>query len=187
MDASSRRWIARLIRFGLVILAIAVVAAWIGHRVPKRSRSVHVQAVVPASEALGAGDLRIYNADSSVDVVLAGDKILAGLSPKTVAKVRRELDTSSMSDTGLGGSIASLVKKTVAGAIETHMVYRLADIRDVRYDEGRLVFEWVDGGDHNLFGDTKVDGKRQGNTFRADDAERFIEAVRARKKSLGQM
>ena len=186
MDTSSRRWVAGLIRFGLVILAIAVVASWFKHRAPEQGR-VRVQTEVPPPDSLGAGDVRIYNADSTVEVILSGDKILAGLSPKTVGKIRQQLDTSHATDSGLGGSIATLVKKTVAGAIGTHAVYHLGDIRDVRYEDGRLVFEWMDGGDHNLFGSTRVDGKRQGNTFRADDAERFIEAVRARKKSLGQM
>ena len=188
MDASSRRWVARLIRFGLVILAIAVVASWFTRRAPtSKKHRVSVQTDVPAPDSLHAGDVRIFNADSSVDVILSGDRILAGLSPKTVGKIRSELDTAASTDSGLGGSIASLVKKTVAGAIGTHAVYRVSDIREVRYDNGRLVFEWMDGTDHNLFGDTKVNGKRQGNTFRAEDAERFIEAFRERKKSLGPM
>jgi hypothetical protein len=188
MDASSRRWVAGLIRFGLVILAIAVVASWVNwRRTPERKHRVSVQTDVPEHDSLRAGDLRIYNTDSSVDVILSGDRILAGLSPKTVGRIQSELDTSAATDSGLGGSIASLVKKTVAGAIKTHMVYHLSDIRDVRYDRGRLVFEWMDGTDHNLFGDIKVDRKPQGNTFHAEDAQRFIDAVRARKKALGQM
>lgn len=184
MDASSRRWVAGLIRFGLVILAIAVVASWFRGRAPERKHRVSVQRDVPAPDSLRPGDLRIYNADSTIDVILSGDRILAGLSPKTVGRIRSELDTSAATDSGLGGSIASLVKKTVAGAIQTHMVYRLSDIRDVRYDDGQLVFEWIDGSDHQLFGDTKVNGERKGSTFRAEDAERFINAVRARKKAV---
>jgi hypothetical protein len=188
MDASSRRWVAGFIRFGLVILAIAVVASWFTRRGPTtKKHRMSVQTDVPAPDSLREGDLRIFNADSSVDVILSGDRILAGLSPKTVGKIRSELDTAAATDSGLGGSIASLVKKTVAGAIETHMVYRVSDIRDVRYEDGRLVLEWMDGTDHNLFGDTKVNGRRQGNTFRAEDAERFIDAFHERKKSLGPM
>jgi hypothetical protein len=185
MDDSSRRWVARFIRLGLVILAIVVVASWIGRRTPKPEH-MRVETDVPVSDSLRPGDLQIFNTDSTVDVILSGNRILAGLSPKTVNKVKQELDTSAAKDSGLGGSIASLVKKTVAGAIGTHMAYQLADIRDIRYHEGRLVFEWKNGGNHDLFGKTKVNG-RDGNTFRTEDAERFIEAFRARKKALGQM
>src|SRR5262245_20123853 len=163
MDAPSRRWVARLIRLGLVILAIAVVASWFTRRVPKPNKHrMSVQTDVPAPDSLRAGDVQIYNADSSIDVILSGDRILAGLSPTTVGKIRSELDTAGSTDSGLGGSIASLVKKTVAGAIGTHAVYRVSEIRDVRYNNGRLVFEWVDGTDHNLFGDVKVNGDRKG-------------------------
>ena len=183
MDASSRRWVARLIRVGLVILAMAVVASWIGRRTPERPAHMRVETDVPAPDSLRAGDVQIFNSDSTVDVILSGDRILAGLSPKTVHKVRTELGRPN-SDSGLGGSIASLVKKTVAGAIDTHMEFSLADVRDVRYDEGRLYLELNKGGDHLLFGDTKVNGERRANTFRADEAQRFIEAVRARKREL---
>jgi hypothetical protein len=187
MNTTSRRWVAGFVRFGLVIAAFAVVGTWVIHRIPGRG-NVRAQLEAPSVEALPPGDIRLYNADSAIDVVLSGDKILAGLSPKTVAKVRTELDSSRTKDTsGFGGSIASLVKKTVSGAIGTHIVYPLADIRDIRYDKGHLVLEWTKGGDHNLFGDTKVNDRRESNTFRADEAERFIEAVRARKRSLGQM
>ncbi len=148
---------------------------------------MRVQTEAPPPDSLGAGDVRIYNSDSSVDVILKGDKILAGLSPKTVARVRAEMDTGPTTDSGIGGGIASIVKKTVAGAIGTHAAFPLADIRDVRFDRGRLIFEWANGGEHHLFGDTKVNGNREGNSFRPEDATRFIDAVHARKKALGQM
>ena len=187
MNLSSRRWIAGVIRLGLVVVAIALVMTWIAHRVPHRNRVSVQMEEPPPTPSLGPGDVRIYNADSSVDVVLEGDRILAGLSPKTVAKVRDEMNSPRGTDTGLGGGIASLVKKTVAGAIGTHAVYRLADIRDVRFERGRLIFEWTKGGEHHLFGDVKVNDKREGDTFRAEDAQSFIEAVRARKKALQPM
>ena len=180
MSSISRRWIASLIRAGLVLLAIVLVGSYVAHRMPNR-RHVRVQTEVPPPESLGPGDLRIYNADSSVDLILVGDKILAGLSPKTVAKVKAELETSAERDTsGLGGSISQIVKKSVAGAIGTHAVFALSDIRDIRYEGDQIVFEWKDGGNHQLFGSTKVNGSKVSNTFRADDARRFIDAVHAR-------
>ena len=61
---------------------------------------------------------------STVDVILKGDKIMTGLSDKTVARVRTEMDKSREKDTsGLGGAIASMVKKTVAENIGTHAVF----------------------------------------------------------------
>jgi hypothetical protein len=180
MSSSSRRWIAGFIRAGLAVLAIVLIGAYFGHRMPGR-RHVRVQTEAPPPDSLGPGDLRIYNADSSVDLILMGDKILGGLSPKTIAKIKGKLETSASGDTtGLGGSISQIVKKSVAGAIGTHTVYSLSDIRDIRYDNDQIVFDWKDGGNHQLFGSTKVNGEKVSDTFRPEDAQRFVDAVRAR-------
>jgi len=182
--ASSRRFIAGLVRFGLVILAIVFVARHFTNRGSSRPH-VRVETKVPPPDSLGPGDLRIYNTDSSIDLVLVGDRILAGLSPKTIAKVKGELDNSASRDTnGLGGSISQIVKRSVAGAIGTHAAFPLSDIRDIRYENDQIVVDWNDGGSHELFGSTRVNGNRASNSFRREDALRFIEAVRARKSSL---
>ena len=183
MGPSSRRFVAGLIRIGLVILAIVIAGAYIGHRTSRRSH-MRVQTEVPSTDALAPGDMRIYNVDSSVDLILQGDRILAGLSPKTVAKVKDELARSASEDTsGLGGSIAAVVKKSVAGAIGTHGAFPINAIRDIRFeggDVGEIVIDWQDGGTHQIFGDTKVDGSKVGKTFRREDAEPFVAAVKAR-------
>jgi len=182
MSPSSRRFIAGLVRVGLVVLAIVFVSGYLARKMPHRSR-VRVQTEVPSPEALGPGDMRIYNADSSVDLILVGDKILAGLSPKTIAKIQGGLAQSASHDTsGLGASISQMVKKSVAGAIGTHAVFPLSDIRDIRYENEQIVFERKDGSTHRLFGSTRVDGEKVSNTFRQEDAEKFIAAVKARMK-----
>lgn len=185
MSDTSRKWAGRAIQFGLVLVALALAGNWIRSHFMRVRHQTHVSALAAVPDSLGPGDIRILNADSSVDLVLAGDRIWAGLSPQTVAKVRTDLDSSQAADTGLGGSIAQLVKKQVSGAIGTHAVYRLSDLRDVTYENGRLVFEWKSGGHQTMFNDTHVNGKRADETFRKEDADRFIEAVRARMKELG--
>jgi hypothetical protein len=180
MTPSSRRLIAALVRTGLVVLALVFVSGYVmRHMSGRRHVRVQTEAVVP--ETLAPGDLRIFNMDSSVDLILAGDKILAGLSPKMVAEVKTKLETSAAGDTsGLGGSIAQIVKKSVAGAIGTHAVFPLSDIRDIRYEHEQIIVDWKDGGTHNLFGSTKVNDHSVSNSFRPDDARRFIDAVHAR-------
>lgn len=131
MDLAARRRTYRLMQAGLVVLTVAVLAIWFLRRVPRQE--IQIQAEGPSAEPLGPGDIQIFNADSSVDLVLQGNRILAGLSPKTVAKVRAELEASTAKDTaGLGGTIAQMVKRTVAGATGTRVVYPLAEIRDIR-------------------------------------------------------
>ena len=178
--STSRRMVGGLIRLALVVLAIAFVGR---HFMRRASGPSHVRVRTDAAvlDSLSPGDLRIYNVDSTVDMVLKGDEILAGLSPKMIAKIQTELDTSASHDTsGIGASISQIVKKSVAGAIGTHAAFPLSDIRDIRYEGDQIVFEWKDGGKHQVFGGTKVNGGRVSNSFRREDAERFVEAVRAR-------
>ena len=182
MSPSSRRLIAALARTGLVLLALVLISGYVMRHISGRTH-MHVQAEAPAPDALGPGDVRIYNADSSVDLILAGDKILAGLSPKTVAEIKAKLETSASGDTSrLGGSIAQIVKKSVAGAIGTHAVYPLAEIRDIRYEGDRIVVDWKNGGKRELFGNSKVNEHQVSDSFRPEDAKRFIDAVHARMR-----
>jgi hypothetical protein len=179
---NSRRIVGGLIRFGLVIFTIGLVFVWIKHRIPSHNH-VRVETQAPP-DSLGPGDMRLYNTDSSVDVVLMGDKILAGLSAKTVAKVKGSINESRSGDTsGFGGMISQIVKTSVAGAIGTHAVFPLADIRDLHYQDGRIRVQWTDGTDHDLFGGGKfkVNDNKVSDTFNEADAKRFVEAVRARK------
>ena len=182
MTVSSRRVVAGLIRFGLVLLAIVFVSGYFIHKRPTRSKhTMRVQTEVPPPGALAPGDVRIYNRDSSVDLVLVGNNILAGLSPKTIAKVKDAVNEKTAGETtGFSGSIAQIVKSSVASAIGTHASYPLNEIRDIRYQDNTIVFDWKNGDEHQLFSNTKVDGEKVSRTFEREDAERFIAAVKDR-------
>jgi hypothetical protein len=180
--ASSRRFVAGFVRIALVVFAIVLVSGYVRRKFSHETRHVSLEREAPAPDSLGPGDIRILDADSAVDLTLAGDKILAGLSPKTVAQVKGEMDKSTDGDTsGLGGSISKIVKQSVAGAIGTHAVFSLNDIRDIRYEHDQIVVDWADGGKHELFGSASVNGRKTSKSFRREDAMRFVQAVRARK------
>jgi hypothetical protein len=140
---------------------------------------------VPA-EILGAGEVRIVSADSGVDLALLRDSISGGLSQKTLATARHSIDTATVKSTGLGASIAKLVKSSVSSAIGTRVVFPLSSVKDVRYDAGRLRFEW-NGKPAAMFETTKVNDKPLLESFRPEDARRFVDVVRARKRALGQL
>ena len=181
-----RRWIGRLIKLGLVGLAVVVVLAFLQRKSPVRG-DLRIDTNPPAvDEALAAGDLRIFNRDSSVNLILQGDRILAGLSPQTIEKVRRELEQSTADDTaGLGGSIAQIVKRSVAGSIGTHAVYPVRDLREIEYRDGQIVITRKDGTTSRLLGSVRTGEEEAGKTFRPEDAQGFVTAVRARMKELG--
>jgi hypothetical protein len=136
---------------------------------------------VPASDdSLAAGDVRIVTTDSSIDLALIGDSISSGLSPQALAKVRRETDTAAVSGSGFGAQMEKMVKGTVQSAVGTRVSIPLSAVREVRYDGTTLVFEWS-GTPPKLFVDAKVNGKPLLASFAPADAQRFADAVNARK------
>ena len=183
MELRQRRTVSRFVRVLLVALAVGIVIAWCAQRAPGgAATAMRMEASPPA--ALAAGDVQIFNVDTTVDLILQGTKIYAGLSPKVVERVRGELAKKTDKDTsGLGGAIAQLVKEQVADKIDTRVVYDIHDIRDIRYADPNIVIEWKRGGEERLFGKVKVDGDRDANRFRREDAERFIAAVKERQRS----
>jgi hypothetical protein len=129
--------------------------------------------------AFGPGDVQITNADSSVDMALVGQQIIVRLSDKTMAKVREGTDTTK-ADSGFGGSIEKMVKRTVASALGQQYTYPLADVRDARYENGTIMLD-VNGRQPRLLANTQVGGKKVLESFRPEDAQRFVAAVNARK------
>ena len=181
LDLAERKSVARIVRIALVLLAISLVWMWIGGKMrPVRNRvTIPPTVSAGAPPVLGPGDLQILSRNGSVELVLRGNQILAGLSPSKVAEVKAKMQESSSGDTtGLGGIIASSIKGAVGGLVGTHMVYDVADIRDITYDNGRLVIYAKSGERTRLFGDNDSRGDRE--LFEPADAERFIAAVHAR-------
>ena len=188
MELAQRRWVGRFVKLGLLAITILLVVNWLSRRAPRPSE-IHVQSSAPIAAALGPGDAQIFTRDSAVNLILQGDKILAGLSPKTVAKIRAEIQQSGANDdtTALGGSIAKFVKQTVADNIGTHVVYPLAEIRDIAYEGDEIVIYDLHGNRKRMFGNVKMNKSEISKSFAREDAERFIEQVRARKQQLPQL
>ena len=184
MEIRDRKRVIFFVRIGLVLATIVFVFSWIGGRVSNKVKDIHVQSA-PVAANLGAGDVQILTTDGNFDVTLSGDRILAGLSDKMVAKVRDEMAKSSGNDSGLGAVIAGAVKSSVASAIGTHISYQLSNLKELRYEDGKLIVVTNDGDAHGLSGDSKDGNSKEKAVFAKADAQRLIEAVNARKKELG--
>jgi hypothetical protein len=133
------------------------------------------------SRKLGPGDILIANADSSIELGLYGDSIITGFGSKVMNEIREKTDTGAVSGNGLAASIEKMVKNTVADAMSHQIKYAVADVQDVRFEDGKLLFFWKDGSRMRLFEDSKSDKKKISQTFNQDDAQRFVAAFKARK------
>jgi hypothetical protein len=200
-ERKRRRLTFRLVQVALVIVTIVLAVVFLNDRrsgddirinVGDRRRVTSAgegtfSTTVPAATQLQAGDMQLFNVDSAVDLILQGRHIYAGLSPKTIEKVRSEIRKAGPDDSsGIAGFIASTVKDQVADKIGTHVRYDVDDIRDIRLEGERLVIEWKSGKEQELFGQVHTDrGRGSANRFRRDEAERFIELVKARQRGSG--
>ena len=131
---------------------------------------------------LAPGDARIVETSGQFDLALIGDTISAGLAPSALETARSATDTTGQSGGGLGPSIERIVKGAVQDAVAKRVAFPLSAIDDVRYESGRIVFAW-NGDRSRLLESTKVNGEPLLERFRPDDARRFVDAVRARKRS----
>lgn len=192
-ERKRRRLTYRLVQLVLVVLTVGIgVAFWTDRRADPgdagavRAREVSFSADVPAASELAPGDMQLFNEDSTVDLILQGPHLLAGLSPKTVERVRTEIRRAGPDDSsGIAGFIASTVKEQVADKIGTHVRYDVADIEEIRLDGDRLVIQWKSGKQQELFESVKIDRQRgSANRFHPEEALRFIELVNARQRQL---
>lgn len=187
MDLQTRKRVGVLARLALIGLTIALVIGWMARRVPDAPEHVSVTREAPAASTLGPGDLQIISTDGNVDLILQGDKIMGGLSPATVAKVRDKMAQPPGKE-GFGAMIEGVVKSSVASAIGTHVTYPIREVTELRFDDGKLIIKTKTGGDkENNFGNIKIDKdeSREPARFSKEDGERFIAAFNARKKELG--
>ncbi|MEP6764681.1 MAG: hypothetical protein ABJB66_10240 [Gemmatimonadaceae bacterium] len=126
---------------------------------------------------MGAGDVKITSSDNALVLSVIGDTVRMQLSDSLRNSVGKTVDSSMKG----GGAIASAIASTVAGAVNGAMGFVVAinvnDIEDLRYEDGHLRFNSKGG---------KTDINTSGNsrdkaTFSADDAQKFIDAVKARQ------
>jgi hypothetical protein len=130
---------------------------------------------------LGPGDVRVTSTDGALVLAVIGDTVRVRLGDSVAARVRRGVGEGADGGSGFGGFVARTVKGAVGGAMAeaTRFAVRVpvAEVRDLRYEDGELRF----GSERRRRGRDSHTGAR----FAPADAERFIAAVRARQRALG--
>jgi hypothetical protein len=134
-----------------------------------------------STRILGAGDIQISSVDTTLELALVGDTVIAGLGSRVLNEIRDKTDTGAATGNDLGSKIEKIVKNTVADAMSHQFLVPVAAIKDIQYANGTLQFFGRNGSKMRLFDNSRQGGKRVSETFSADDAQRFIDAFVARK------
>jgi hypothetical protein len=152
---------------------------------PEASVSAAKFSARDSTRKLGAGDVQIVSADSAVELAIIGDSIIGGLGKKVLDKVRQDTDTAKTTEKGFGAAIANAVKSSVASALSHQIIFPVAEVQDVRYENGSIQMYGNGGGKLHIFENSTGDkSKNEKTAFTEADAQRFIAAFHARKAAM---
>lgn len=128
-------------------------------------------------EEIGEDRFSVLSRDGEVKMGLTGEFVYFALSDSTLAAAQTELDQELGGDEGLGGMIGGLVKKGVGKALTFRAKYPIADIEDVRWEDGRMRIVFTEGG-REVTDNIEVDDRPVTEAFERADVEAFGEAFR---------
>jgi len=113
--------------------------------------------------------------DGALEIGVTDEVLFSRLSEATRAEIEAEMASETKDQEGLGGTIARAVTGAVAQGLATTVSVPLADVRDVRYEDGRLVIEMVDGGE-SPFDNAETNDRPMLTQFDEAAARRLAEA-----------
>lgn len=124
------------------------------------------------SDIAGTEVTSIVTEGGEVRLGLTDEVLYFGLTDRVAGEVEKGLDDAE-SEGGLGGFIAGAVSNAVVGALTTPIQIPLDDVRDVRYEDGRLDIDFE--GEHSTV-DLEIDDEPVDQQFDPEEARRFAEA-----------
>jgi hypothetical protein len=124
----------------------------------------------------------IQTTDDAMKLGLTDEAIYMRFSDETLRKIDREMEEEAGEREGIAGAITSAVTGAVSKGLRTRISFVHENIRDIRWEEGRLVVE-LENGEH-AFGDMEVEDEDVTRKFDEDDVREFIEEWRAVKDAL---
>lgn len=130
-------------------------------------------------EDLGADRFAIHSDDGALRMGLTDEFVYFALSDSVLAEARVEMAADSPPD-GIGGTIAGIVKGGVSRALRFRARYHVDDIRDIRWENGRMVFDFVDP-DRRITS-LDVDDRPLDEIFTEEDVRAFGEHFRQVKR-----
>ena len=146
-----------------------------------RDKYVRLRDHQDLADALVAVDSR----NGKVTLVLTESVVAFQLSDRTLNRVRREFhEKKQEQDNWFAAALVTAVAGTVNELIDTSVQCRVRDLRDVSYEDGRLVFTARDG--RLVFEDTDLDDCDVVAAFSERDARRFVREFRSLKHSTGR-
>ncbi|PAP76261.1 hypothetical protein [Rubrivirga marina] len=113
--------------------------------------------------------------DGEIELGVTDSVLYTRLSPELRARIQSEMADETGDESGLGRTIAQAVTGAVAQGLAMAVSVPLDEVRDVRYEDGRLVIEMEDGGE-SPFDGSRNDDEPMLEQFDREAGERLAEA-----------
>lgn len=127
-------------------------------------------------EELGPDRYAVLSEDGEVKMGLTDQYLYFALSERTREQARQEMREAAEKE-GVSGLIGGVVQKTVGRAIDFRARYAVSEIRDVRWENGRMRILFEDP-DRSLGEEFKVSDRPVGEAFPQAAVEAFAEEFR---------
>jgi len=174
----------RFVAIGLTVLALAAEPA-LSSRAAAHATTFTCRGLgkdVHWSERRDPTDSRIAitTRNGEMTLMLTDRDVVLQLSDRALRHVRRELkDAKDEQDNVLASVVVAVVTNTVRELLDHSFVCDVRDLRDVSYDDGRLVFTGRHG--RAVFADRDVRHSDAMCGFSEDDARSFVREFRRAK------
>jgi len=174
----------KTVTIGIALLALAASPAFSPGSVA-HATSIHCSGMDPYvhwADRCDPTDARvtITTEDGDVTLLLTERDVVMQLSDRTLRKVQRELrDAEDDQDNVLASAIVTAVTATVRELLGHSFVCHVRDLRDVSYEDGRLVFTGRNG--RTVFGHADVCDSDVTRAFSERDARSFVREFRRLK------
>lgn len=163
-----------------VLSALLITASACGGDSKKSGANESLPASGSAADKLppmGAGDVKITSTDNILVLSVIADTVRMQLTDSMRNSVGKTVDSSMKGSGAVASAIASIVASAVNDGMGFTVAIQVNDVQNLRYEDGRLRFNSKGG---------KTDINTSGNsrdkaTFSANDAQKFIDAVKARQ------
>jgi hypothetical protein len=136
----------------------------------------------------------IHSSGGELKLGLTDEVVYYRLSDKLLARIDGDIQPDSVPEDGIGGAIAGAVRSGVSKVLRHRMEYRVADLRELRFEDGQFTFVFEDGSTRRPNVSTRdgsggvrlSDGNEVNPAFAPEDARRLIAAFQLVKQAAPQ-
>lgn len=121
----------------------------------------------------------IDNNDNSVTLLITRDMVALQLTDRMLRQVDHEMDADREDDGAIARFISNAIINRVSSMLRRSVEYRLEELRDVQYRDGRLIITTDDG--DCAFDHIEVNDRDVSEAFSPADAQRFVREFHALK------